>query len=140
MLKIKDVDRIFNLKQHFRILKNLSHPNIIQAHNLFINETKGLSHLVCEHFDALNLRIHLLKNRVLKEIEAAEIINSLLKILVYLHGKGICHRDIKPENVLFDAKSGTVKLIDFDVSKMVKYEHQKLEMWSNTGTLPYKAP
>ena len=33
-----------------------------------------------------------------------------------------------------------MKLIDFEISKMVKYEHQKLEMWTDTGTLHYRAP
>lgn len=46
VFKKKDQDILNRLKTQFRILKNLNHPNIIKAYNLFINEKIGLSHLV----------------------------------------------------------------------------------------------
>ncbi len=49
VIKKKDLDIIRSLKTQFRILKNLDHPNIIKAHNLFIDEKMGLSHLVLEY-------------------------------------------------------------------------------------------
>jgi serine/threonine protein kinase len=33
-----------------------------------------------------------------------------------------------------------MKIIDFEISKMVKYTHMRNEMWTNTGSLHYKAP
>jgi len=68
------------------------------------------------------------------------IISSILSTLEYMHSKKISHRDIKPENILYDHFTGSVKIIDFEISKMSKYEHQRLEMWTRTGTLQYKAP
>lgn len=64
----------------------------------------------------------------------------MLQALVYLHSQGICHRDIKPENILFDPVTRQIKVIDFEISKMIKYDHQKLEMLTNVGSLYYKAP
>ena len=64
----------------------------------------------------------------------------VLGAVAYLHSQGICHRDIKPENILFNPVTREIKLIDFEISKMIKYDHQKLEMLSNVGTLYYKAP
>ena len=64
----------------------------------------------------------------------------ILSTLIYLHKKKVCHRDIKPENILFDEVKGELKLIDFEISKTVRYDHERLEMWTNTGTLQYKAP
>ena len=70
----------------------------------------------------------------------ARIIYELLDCLAYLQYKGVCHRDIKPENILYDAKTGTIKLIDFELARMQRYSHEKLELWSNSGTLHYRAP
>lgn len=53
------------------------------------------------------------KNRLLTEMEAADILNPLLHALKYIHNLGICHRDIKPENILYDFQKGELKLIDF---------------------------
>jgi len=76
----------------------------------------------------------------LKEAETAEIVNSLLSSVAYMHSMGVCHRDLKPENIMYNPVNQTLKIIDFEISKMTKYKHEKLEMWTNTGTLQYKAP
>ena len=57
-----------------------------------------------------------------------------------MHRHGVCHRDIKPENIMYSKKTGDLKIIDFELAKMQKYADQKLEMWTITGTLQYKAP
>ena len=41
---------------------------------------------------------------------------------------------------MFDPENFKIKLIDFEIAKMKRYEHQKLQMWTNTGTICYKAP
>lgn len=66
VIKKKDQDIIRSLKTQFRILKNLDHPSIIKAYNLFIDEKCGISHLVLEYSSWPNLRFHLLKHRTLK--------------------------------------------------------------------------
>ena len=38
----------------------------------------------------------------------------------FLHEKQIIHRDIKPDNILFNPKTGELKLIDFEIAKMTK--------------------
>lgn len=50
----------------------------------------------------------------------ADILYNLLVSLKYLKEKGVCHRDIKPENILYDPKTGDIKLIDFELAKMKK--------------------
>jgi serine/threonine protein kinase len=58
----------------------------------------------------------------------------------HLHGKGVSHRDIKPDNLLYDQKTGNIKLIDFDISKVCKNKKTRNEMWTKTGTIQYCAP
>lgn len=71
MIRNKDAETFKKLKEQYRILKNLSHPNIIKAHYLFINEKQGTSHMVCELCEYQDLRTYFLKNRKLKEAKAA---------------------------------------------------------------------
>lgn len=113
VIKSKDQDIIHTLKKQFLILKRLNHENILQAYQLFVNEKRGISHLVTEFCSFENLKIHLAKHRVFKEQKVASIISALLGVIEYLHSKSVCHRDIKPDNILYDPKDGHLKLIDF---------------------------
>jgi serine/threonine protein kinase len=61
-------------------------------------------------------------------------------VLSYLHSEGICHRDIKPENILYCPVNGTTKLIDFDICGAKSETEKSFDMWTNTGTLSYRAP
>ena len=140
VLRNKDPDLMRNLKEQFRILKNLSHDNIIKAHNLFVNEKIGVCHLVTDYCEYENLRVFLNKQRTCSEVEAAHILSSILSTLAYLHSVGVCHRDIKPENIMYDPSTGQLKLIDFEICRMIKYGHEKLAMCSITGTPHYQAP
>ena len=54
--------------------------------------------------------------------------------------KGVCHRDLKSENILYDPKTGDLRIIDFELARMQRYSDERLELWSNTGTLHYRAP
>jgi serine/threonine protein kinase len=62
-----------------------------------------------------------------------------------LHAKGICHRDIKPDNILCDLNTLEIKIVDFGISKKFTKKvsfrkNDKSEMWTDTGTLKFKAP
>jgi serine/threonine protein kinase len=43
-----------------------------------------------------------------------------------MHRNGVCHRDLKPENIMYSAKTGVLKIIDFELAKMQKYVNKKL--------------
>lgn len=60
-----------------------------------------------------------LSSRKLNEHDTKNVIEQVLRALVYLHRMGIVHRDIKLENILYEnhSKHATVRLIDFGLSR-----------------------
>jgi serine/threonine protein kinase len=70
-----------------------------------------------------------------------EVARDLARAVSYLHEHRIIHRDIKPANVGF--QKGTLKLLDFDVSRMLPKgteENQRFNLTGMTGTRRYMSP
>ena len=57
-----------------------------------------------------------------------------------MHSHGVCHRDIKPDNVMFCEETGQVKLVDFELARMLKYSTDHFQLLTKTGALHYRAP
>ena len=41
---------------------------------------------------------------------------------------------------MYNPVTGDIKIVDFEIAKNKKYNSDQLSMWTNTGTLHYKAP
>lgn len=103
------------------LLQTLSHPSIPQYIDAFEFETaasKGYV-LVQSYVDAPSLQDHLKAGRCFNEDDVRDILDAVLKILIYLHQRQppVIHRDIKPSNILLGDRSGNcpgqVYLVDF---------------------------
>jgi serine/threonine protein kinase len=69
-------------------------------------------------------------------------LGQLLSGLQAAHHRGIIHRDIKPSNVLYDPKSGDLKLADFGVAQVLNHYTRGTpgRTLREFYTLPYAAP
>lgn len=103
-----------------------SHPNIIRYHRSFIpnrSSRSALPHsptlnrlfIVMDYCELGSLRQIIDRYGPLPEKIVAEIAESILSALEYLHRQRISHRDLKAANVMVDA-SGCIKLGDFGVA------------------------
>lgn len=126
-------------KQEISIMKKLDHPNIIKLHETF--EDRRNIYLVMELCAGGELFDKILEDGCFGEVEAAILMQQILRALYYLHERNIVHRDLKPENFLFASKAAieknNLKMIDFGLSTELKSgEHLK----SKAGTPYYVAP
>ncbi|HEY9077706.1 MAG TPA: FHA domain-containing serine/threonine-protein kinase [Anaerolineaceae bacterium] len=93
-----------------RILKNLSHPNIVCL--LDHGTAEGCFYLVMEYIEGISLAV-LLENFRLKTGTVIHLISQVADALAYAHENKVqYHGDIKPSNILLD-RQGKPYLTDF---------------------------
>ena len=125
-IKIIDKEKMINynniqrIKREFNIIKSLNHLNIIKTY--LIDEDKKKFYIVMEYCERGELFNYILKNKRLKENEAAFFFYQIINGVEYMHNKNIVHRDIKPENLLLN-KNNIIKIIDFGLSNFCNNNH-----------------
>ncbi|KAM7257751.1 hypothetical protein ACFE04_013492 [Oxalis oulophora] len=107
---------IRELEEEVKLLKNLSHPNIVRYLGT-ARENDSLN-ILLEFVPGGSISSLLGKFGSFPESVIRMYTKQLLLGLEYLHKNGIMHRDIKGANILVDNK-GCIKLADFGASKKV---------------------
>ncbi|MDF5711575.1 MAG: serine/threonine-protein kinase [Nostoc sp. S4] len=75
-------------------------------------------YLVQEYIDGQNLEEELAQQGKFSEQQVLEVLEEILKILKFVHERGIIHRDIKPSNIM-RRRDGKLFLLDFGAVKQV---------------------
>ncbi|MBC1240352.1 serine/threonine-protein kinase [Nostoc sp. 2RC] len=75
-------------------------------------------YLVQEYIDGQNLEEELAQQGQFSEQQVLEVLQEILKILKFVHERGIIHRDIKPSNIM-RRRDGKLFLLDFGAVKQV---------------------
>ncbi|KAL0005917.1 hypothetical protein SO802_013478 [Lithocarpus litseifolius] len=114
--KEKAQAHIRELEEEVKLLKNLSHPNIVRYLGT-VREEETLN-ILLEFVPGGSISSLLGKFGSFPEAVIRTYTKQLLLGLEYLHRNGIMHRDIKGANILVDNK-GCIKLADFGASKQV---------------------
>ncbi|XP_076930452.1 mitogen-activated protein kinase kinase kinase ANP1-like [Bidens hawaiensis] len=107
---------IRELEEEVKLLKNLSHPNIVRYLGT-VREEETLN-ILLEFVPGGSISSLLGNFGPFPEAVIRMYTKQLLLGLDYLHKNGIMHRDIKGANILVDNK-GCIKLADFGASKQV---------------------
>jgi calcium-dependent protein kinase len=130
--------QMVHLKNEVKIMKELNHPNIVRLYECYWSEKE--LYLVMEYCKGGELTEWVTAKTPHTEDQIAQVMNSMLSAMAYMHKQGITHRDIKPENVMFELRSDGVpeiKLADFGCGKISKGNIHGTDI---AGTLPYMAP
>lgn len=136
---MKDKDKK-NALNEIRMLASLSHPNVINYHEAFLDEKTNYLNIVMElamNGDlASKIKQKFQNGEGFFEFEIWKIVSGILKGLKYLHNAQIVHRDLKPANVFF-GENNIVKLGDLNVSRILNNTDLA---HTQTGTPNYASP
>eukprot|EP00906_Rhabdomonas_costata_P027391 RCo038910 len=104
------------------VLRQLSHPNIIQYYDSF--EEENTLFIVTEHADSSTLQAlieaHRQRGVSLTEEKVLHYFVQLCQALFHLHSMKIMHRDLKSANVFLTQNKSIVKLGDFGIAKVLR--------------------
>ncbi|MEM7475769.1 MAG: serine/threonine-protein kinase [Planctomycetota bacterium] len=136
----EDKLEVQQLRNEFAIAKSMSHPNVINMHDLMLHGSSPF--LVLELFSELNMKQALRRGPESIAYMLDKILQDATEGVYHMHSKGYVHCDIKPDNFLV-GRDGETKLIDFTISKKIKTGIAKL-LGGRTkviqGTRSYMAP
>ncbi|CBZ52033.1 putative CAM kinase, SNF1/AMK1 family ToxPK1 [Neospora caninum Liverpool] len=129
--EITDADRVF---VEIQALRDLSHKHVIKMKDV-VDNPKYIC-FIMEYATNGELRNYVSKKTRLKEDEARQFFEQIIKGVHYCHSKNIVHRDLKLENILLD-EGNQCKIADFGLSHFVVDSHATV---TEGGTQAYLAP
>jgi eukaryotic-like serine/threonine-protein kinase len=113
----------------------LNHRNIVGVYDA--GESDDVSFIVMELVDGRTLRDVPVEEMTTHR--AVRYFIDLLEALQFAHSHDIVHRDIKPTNVMI-LKDGTVKVMDFGLSRRTTEMSNATQAGEIVGTIAYIAP
>lgn len=121
--------------QESRINGQLTHPNIVQVHD--VGAHGSVLYLVMEYLSGGDLNARLDKGMHIREL--VKVVKDIGRALDYAHEKRIVHRDIKPENILF-RDDGSAVLTDFGIARLAAPDLTLTRDGTVVGTPQYMSP
>jgi len=131
-----DQTLIARFVQERTVLTSLAHPNVVAVRDLVVDGADLA--LVMDLVSGTDLRERL-ESGSLPPAEAATLAADIAAGLAAAHARGVVHRDVKPENVLIEAESGTARLTDFGIARIVDGP-RRTRATRIVGTPDYLAP
>jgi len=133
--KIRD-RKIVRLKNEFRLMRSLRHPNIAQVYDFGHDQASGFYYFTLEYLTEGNF--YDFNNRYKKDEILLKSFYQLLCGLSYLHGSNFIHYDITPNNVLVTKDENgefVVKITDFGLTEQFEPADSRF-----AGTLNFMSP
>jgi eukaryotic-like serine/threonine-protein kinase len=82
-------------------------------------EEDGYFYLVYEFIEGQPIAQELIEGQPWEEDRVIALLQDILEILVFVHGKNVIHRDIHPDNLIKRTSDGKIDLIDFGAVKAI---------------------
>lgn len=116
----------------------LEHPNILTVYSA--GRIGKFYYLATSFIDKVELNTPQGLSRKMPEHEALKITKAIASALRYAWDQHqMIHRDIKPVNIMFDAH-GTPRLLNFGISKVIKWQDSNNRESNVFGTPEYGSP
>jgi len=131
-------------RREARAAATIRHPNAVAVTDFGVNKETGLSYLVMEFLEGVELRDEIKKKGRLDFEESFIITQQICLALQAAHAKGIIHRDLKPDNIwLLKSEDNfpRVKVLDFGIAKLMAGSVSNLtQQGTIVGTPYYMSP
>ena len=131
-----DPDRRERFEREARAAAALNHPNIVTIHS--VETIDGVPFITLELVDGETLA-DLIPAEGLPLDRVLTLGIPLADAVGAAHQRGITHRDLKPANVMVTDDTGTVKIMDFGIARVLGGEHFTHAGFM-MGTPAYMAP
>jgi hypothetical protein len=137
---------LYRFKREFRLLADVTHPNLIALHELFFEGEQIFFSM--EYVDGLGFVDYVRGSDSDDATEDPEVRHERLRAalrqvaagLGAIHGAGMLHRDIKPSNVLL-TREGRLVILDFGlVSESLNETLRSTAAGAMIGTPGYLSP
>ncbi len=114
----------------------LNHPDIVTVYD--VGEEADLAYIAMDYAQGKPLSAYGKPNTLLPLPVVLELIARVAEALDYAHGQKIIHRDIKPGNLLYNARTGDLKITDFGIAKIA--DDSRTRTGSVMGSPLYMSP
>jgi hypothetical protein len=111
-----DPGNFYGLKQEFRLIADVCHPNLVELYEL--HATDAGCYVTMELVDGVNF-LEYLRHDPTDESRIADATLQLVHALAAVHAAGRLHRDVKPSNVLV-TPTGRVVVLDFGLATTLR--------------------
>ena len=95
----------------------LNHHGIVTVFD--IGESDGLAYIAMEYLKGRHLSDFTRPDSLLPAPLVLELGAKIADALDYAHGQNVVHRDIKPSNIMYDSLSGSLKITDFGIARLI---------------------
>lgn len=116
-------------------LKRLNHRNIVRL--IGYGEEQGMLFYSMEFVAGDTLQAIIQREKKLSWMKTLDVAIQVCAALKHAHDMGVIHRDLKPANLIVQ-QDGTVKLVDFGISKI--FGLSQTAAGSIMGTADYMSP
>jgi len=121
-----------------RAAASLKHPNIVQVYDA--GDHLGQYYISMEYIEGSSMAAKLAKEGPLPERDGLQFLAQSAQGLGLAHAAGLVHRDVKPENLLFETKTGLLKIADFGLVSSGESDSALTQSGAMLGTPMYMSP
>ncbi|CAL4896465.1 unnamed protein product [Urochloa decumbens] len=136
--KLRSSVDVEDVRREVAIMRSLpEHASVVRLREAF--EDADAVHLVMEVCEGGELFDRIVSRGHYTERAAAEVIRTIMEVVLHCHKHGVMHRDLKPENFLYanTSENSPLKVIDFGLSVCFKPGDRFSEI---VGSPYYMAP